>query len=70
MNASVATEMPIQRSRFHSIDPSSLNMRTFFSTMVQLDIISFMIAKTPIGSVTRAISGRAIREKARKAVTG
>ena len=66
----VAAEMPSQRSRFQSIGPSSVNMRTFFSTIVQFDIISFMMAKTPIGSVSSAISGRAIREKYRKTVTG
>ena len=69
-NASTATEMPTQSSRFPSIGPSSVNMRTFFSTIVQFDIISFMMAKTPIGSVSSAISGFAIRETYRKNVTG
>ena len=44
--------MPSHSSRFHNIGPSSVNMRTFFSTMVQLDIISFMMAITPIGSAS------------------
>ena len=64
-----ASEMPSQSSRFQSIGPSSVNMRTFFSTMVQFDIISFMIAMTPIGSARSAqlLQGR---EKYRMNVTG
>ncbi len=62
--------MPIHTSRLRSIGPSSVNARTFFSTIVQFDIISFMIANTPIGSDSSASSGFASRDRYRKRVTG
>ena len=53
MKATVTHAMPSHRSRFQSIGPSSVNMRTFFSTIVQSDIISFMMAMMPIGSAIK-----------------
>ena len=49
--------MPSQRSRFQSIGPSSVNMRTFFSTSVHSVIIAFMMANIPIGSANSASFG-------------